>query len=60
MERELATRIKAGDVIKAVSSHIQGGGGGKPDLAQAGGKDIAGIPAALDAGRELLRARLAG
>jgi len=59
VERELAKRIKAGDVIKAVSPHIQGGGGGKPDLAQAGGKDVAGIPAALEAGERLLRAQLA-
>jgi alanyl-tRNA synthetase len=59
VERDLSQRIKAGDVIKAISSHIQGGGGGKPDLAQAGGKEVAGIAAALDAGRTLLRAQLA-
>jgi alanyl-tRNA synthetase len=59
VERNLSKRVKAGDVIKAISSHIQGGGGGKPDLAQAGGKDVAGIPAALETGRELLRAQLA-
>jgi alanyl-tRNA synthetase len=59
VERDLSKRIKAGDVIKAISSHIQGGGGGKPDLAQAGGKEVAGIAAALDAGRTLLRAQLA-
>ena len=44
----------AGAVIKAIAKHVKGGGGGKPTMAQAGGKDVAGIPAALDAARELL------
>ena len=46
--------IKAGDIIKAIASHIQGGGGGRPDMAQAGGKNPAGIPAALKAVEEFL------
>ncbi len=46
--------IKAGDIIKAIASHIQGGGGGRPDMAQAGGKNPAGIPAALNAVEEFL------
>jgi alanyl-tRNA synthetase len=44
----------AGAIIKAISRHIKGGGGGKPTMAQAGGKDVAGLDAALDAARELL------
>ncbi|MDR0514945.1 MAG: alanine--tRNA ligase [Coriobacteriaceae bacterium] len=40
-------------VIKAVSSHIQGGGGGKPTMAQAGGRRLEGIDAALQAARGL-------
>ena len=46
--------VKAGDIIKAIASHIQGGGGGRPDMAQAGGKNPAGIPAALKAVEEFL------
>ena len=46
--------IKAGDIIKEIASHIQGGGGGRPDMAQAGGKNPAGIPAALKAVEEFL------
>ena len=44
----------AGAVIKAISPHIKGGGGGKPAMAQAGGKDASGIDAALEAAREML------
>ena len=40
--------------IKAISKHIQGGGGGKPTMAQAGGKNPDGIDAALAAAREML------
>lgn len=39
--------LKAGDLIKAIAPAIGGGGGGRPNLAQAGGKKPAGIPAAL-------------
>ena len=41
----------AGAVIKAIASNIKGGGGGKPSMAQAGGKDVAGLDAALEAAR---------
>ncbi|WP_139650708.1 alanine--tRNA ligase [Raoultibacter phocaeensis] len=44
----------AGAVIKAISPSIKGGGGGKPSMAQAGGKDLSGIDAALDAARSML------
>ena len=46
--------IKAGDIVKAISSNIQGGGGGRPNLAQAGGKNPAGIDDALQAAKEWL------
>ncbi|WP_413627163.1 alanine--tRNA ligase [Fructilactobacillus vespulae] len=46
--------IKAGDLIKEISSNIQGGGGGRPNLAQAGGKNPAGIDAALNAAKQWL------
>jgi alanyl-tRNA synthetase len=41
--------VKAGDLIKAIAPHIGGGGGGRPDMAQAGGKNPAGIQSAFDA-----------
>lgn len=42
------TQFKAGDLIRQVAKHIQGGGGGQPFYATAGGKSIEGIDAALE------------
>ncbi|MHC9000730.1 alanine--tRNA ligase [Enterococcus bulliens] len=39
--------LKAGDLIKAIAPLVGGGGGGRPDMAQAGGKNPAGIKEAL-------------
>ena len=39
--------LKAGDLIKSVAQVVGGGGGGRPDMAQAGGKDPAKLPEAL-------------
>ncbi|MBE6473055.1 MAG: alanine--tRNA ligase [Coriobacteriaceae bacterium] len=49
--------FNAGQVIKAIAPNIQGGGGGKPTMAQAGGKNADGLDAALDAAREMLGAK---
>jgi alanyl-tRNA synthetase len=45
----------AGALAKTMAGVLGGGGGGKPDLAQGGGSDLAAIPAALDAVRSALR-----
>lgn len=39
--------LKAGDLIKAIASNIKGGGGGRPNMAQAGGKDPSGLDQAM-------------
>jgi alanyl-tRNA synthetase len=41
--------LKAGDLIKEIAPHVGGGGGGRPDMAQAGGKNPAGMKNALAA-----------
>ncbi len=47
--------MSAGDWIKSVAPVVGGGGGGKPDLAQAGGKEVAKIPEAISAARTYLQ-----
>ena len=46
--------LKAGDLIKAIAPAINGGGGGRPNLAQAGGKKPAGIKDALGQAKDYL------
>ena len=45
---------QANAIIKEISPHIQGGGGGQPFFATAGGKNPNGIAAALSAAKDLL------
>ena len=60
MTRNLVERkVSAVELVKAVSSHIQGGGGGRPDMAQAGGKKPEGVPAAFEAAKKFLTEKLA-
>ena len=48
----------AGNLIKAVAAKVGGGGGGRPNMAQAGGKNPAGIPDALEAAKEALAGQI--
>jgi len=50
----VAAGFSAGDVVKEIAALVGGRGGGKPNMAQAGGTDPAGIDAALDAARAML------
>ncbi len=51
-------RLRAGDLVNSVAQQVGGKGGGRPDLAMAGGKDPAGLDVALQAVPEWVRSRL--
>ncbi|KEY58203.1 alanine--tRNA ligase [Serratia sp. DD3] len=46
--KDLTDRVKAGDLVGHVAQQVGGKGGGRPDMAMAGGSDISGLPAALN------------
>ena len=48
VSKDLTSRFQAGKLIQDVARQVGGGGGGRPDLAQAGGKDPGKLDAALD------------
>ena len=58
--QDLTDRIRAGDLIKVVAEKVGGKGGGRPDMAQAGGNDPRGLPAALELVSDWVRERRAG
>ena len=58
--KDLSGKIHAGNLIAAIAGHVDGRGGGRPDLAQAGGANPAGLQQALNAAREALAAQIAG
>jgi alanyl-tRNA synthetase len=47
--KDLTERIRAGDLMKEFAGRLGGKGGGRPDMAQGGGSDVAGLPATLEA-----------
>jgi alanyl-tRNA synthetase len=46
--KDLTRRVHAGNLVKEIAAIVGGSGGGRPDMAQAGGKDITKLQAALD------------
>jgi alanyl-tRNA synthetase len=47
--KDLTSRVQAGKIISEVAKKVGGSGGGRPDMAEAGGKDPAALDSALDA-----------
>jgi alanyl-tRNA synthetase len=47
-------KFNAVDILKGISSHIRGGGGGRPTFAQGGGSNPDGLPDALDSAKKLI------
>jgi alanyl-tRNA synthetase len=56
--QDLIARLKAGDLVNFVASQVGGKGGGRPDMAQAGGTNAAALPAALESVRDWVEQRL--
>ncbi len=54
----IARGAHAGNLIREIASLVGGGGGGRPNMAQAGGKNPAGIPDALDWAKEVARQQI--
>ena len=57
-DKALALGAHAGNIIKGIAAIVGGGGGGRPNIAQAGGKNPAGIKDALDKAREVFKSQL--
>jgi alanyl-tRNA synthetase len=55
---DLTGRIKAGELVNAVAGQVGGKGGGRPDMAMAGGNQPQALPAALDGVADWVRQRL--
>jgi len=58
VSKDVCERVKAGDLVNMVATHVGGKGGGRPDMAMAGGADVAGLPAGLAAVPAWIEARL--
>lgn len=56
--KDLVSQVKAGDIIKDLTTKIGGKGGGRPDFAQGGGVDQQALPAALETVTTLVEAAL--
>ena len=56
--KDVITKVKAGDLVNMVAQQVGGKGGGRPDMAQAGGTDAGALPAALDSVSPWLTERL--
>jgi alanyl-tRNA synthetase len=57
--KDLTSRVSAGKVIGPVAQKVGGKGGGRPDLAEAGGKDVSALDAALDGAYRVVEGLLA-
>jgi alanyl-tRNA synthetase len=60
VSKDLVKRFPAGEIIKAIAPVVGGSGGGRPDMAQAGGPDKDKIPAALEQAYEVIARKAKG
>src|SRR4029078_12275408 len=55
---DLTAKVKAGELVNFVAQQVGGKGGGRPDMAQAGGTSPAGLPGALQSVRSWVEQRV--
>jgi len=55
---DLTAKVKAGELVSHVAVQVGGKGGGRPDMAQAGGTDPAGLPKALESVTTFVKSKL--
>ena len=59
VSKPLTNKVKAGDLVKFAAEQVGGKGGGRPDLAQAGGSDVEKLPAMIDSVKDWVGTKLA-
>ena len=59
VSKPLTNKVKAGDLVKFAAEQVGGKGGGRPDLAQAGGSDVEKLPAMIESVKDWVGAKLA-
>ncbi len=58
VSRDLTSKIKAGDIVRAAAVFVDGKGGGRPDMAQAGGTKVEGLAMAVASAETFLKSRV--
>jgi alanyl-tRNA synthetase len=58
VSKDLTGKVKAGELVNLVAEQVGGKGGGRPDMAMAGGNDISAVPEALDSVTPWLEGKL--
>ena len=59
VSKALTGKVKAGDLVKFAAEQVGGKGGGRPDLAQAGGSDVEKLPAMIESVKDWVNTKLA-
>jgi alanyl-tRNA synthetase len=58
VSKDLTDKVRAGDLVNMIAAQVGGKGGGRPDMAMAGGVDASGIPAAIASVKPWVHERL--
>ena len=58
VSKDLTAKVKAGELVNMIAEQVGGKGGGRPDMAMAGGNDPGGVPAAIGSVKAWVEERL--